>query len=696
MKYYIPIHCSNIDNVISSERIAPADYYRLCGYGYSYFKALNEVPCQRSICLLNSMAKVEAGEEQTEEIVYIELDEREVRAYASYPFSDGICVMETIALYPWNCRFLFMSEEAQRQAVILCRTSLCNKMWYYYAFDLAEARDRRTVSVKTDAGREEAVRFTRETIARDSAQNRLKGFLYAFVMGRYASVSQPLANLLQTERRMYDIATTLAGLKGYEWGRYQAQLEEMEARFEQVDPNRTELQRRWKAMIESRIEGDANRQAFDAIVRELGGEAVMKQNLALQTGLVIRPRTTPASNRYAEWEYYKRELEEYTLKQVVVFRMKKGDTNTSEDFRLDGMRVQMGAKYGDYYGRIVSQMIEGAEWLSEENLRLHRLEAASELTRRIRDIKIEKGEEWEGSAERTFLNDLRQHIGQGVKFDLTSAPDVVLKSMAIFVLKGDDFEEMMRYMEYSAMADYRFVLGLWGAMKGFAELPKTAIQRMRLDPAGEARIYLATHQLLKTAPEGVQVTVHEYQFRPKEQPQATVKTVSHELLQAIADKTIGLTNAQKASILDIWDENGGKADESFFKKVGKMKGIGAVKLKKLRETLLQEKKPAVANEPDLFGGQYKKTESPMDKSAWQYIEPLLPADAMVRQRVKDDFEWYLRSRRRSDSNAQMIAGYQLHLRQKANPSNPRYQWTATYFGGIDIDSVIKKLEEIYL
>lgn len=692
MNYYIPIHRDNIDNVITLEGIAPMSYYPARGFGYGYFKALKGVPCNNAIVLYDKIPKLEGLSADGEDmVVYIEMDSRFLLNYSSTKINEGIAITDTISLYPWNCRFLFQSEEALRQAVIMCRMSLCNKFWCYYNFDLIDSSVQKERIAFGDLYAN-ADNYTNERIAREQSANRLKGFLYTYVMGRYVSISQQLACFLQTERRMYDIATTMTGLQAYDRERYHAQLIELEDLLEKYDPNRLELQKRWKDMIERCFEGTSNQQAFETIVSELGGEGIMKANLAQREGISIRQRNWPVNSKYQDWNAYKKELEEYTQHQLMMFRIKKGDTNTNDDFTVDGMSIITEPKYGSFYGNLVSMIIAGTDWLTIENLRLHRLDVASELTRKVRDSIIAAGQEWEGSMARSYLNDLRQHIASGSVFDITKVSDVALRSLAVFILKGDDYEEMVRFMEYNAQADYRFVLGLWGACTGIADMPKTAIQRMHLDPQGEAKIYLATQKLTMLVPDDVQIKPHIYQFQKQKRQ---ISKPNQDILRILTDKSIGLTKGQRTEIVAIWDETKGKTDDEFFSRVKKIKGVGNVKLAKLKDalsySLAREK-----TEPTLFEQQVTKSvEQRFGIEAWQYIEPLLPDNGLVKSRVRDDLRWYVSHNRRNESNRHLIDGYRKHLEQKAHPTNPRYSWTAEYFGSLDIERIVAKLEEVY-
>lgn len=694
MKYYIPIHRDNIDNVTSAECLSPMEYYQENRIGYHYFRALDEVPSYKELLLFKSVPKISVEDEITEDVVvYIEFDDdKQLERFACTSFEEGVRVPGTIELYPWNCRLLFQSVEAVKQTVVMCRMSLNNKSWGYYEFDELTTKPAVYKMQKLKDARHEDVVNRLDAIKINEKRNRLKGFLYSYILGRYLSIPQSLATLLQTEKKMYDLATSLNGLQSYQGENIVRQLNDLEAQFLTLDPNRVELQRQWKIMVESHFKDSESQQSFETIIQELGGDRIMKYNFAKMSGVELRPRYEIGELRHADWKDYKRGLEDYTQNQLMRFRINKGDTNTKEDFVINGLQVNMSPKYGNFYGKLITYIISGSEWLTIDNLRLNRLDVASEITRLVRDAMIECGQDWEASPERSFLNGLRQYIASGGDFDITQAPSVVLKGIATFILKGDDFEEMMRYMEYTALNDYRFALGLWGACKGFVDMPKTATQRTKLDPKGEVRVYAATHQLLTDMPENAEIMHHVYEFRKKEKQPSTA---DNTFTQAIGAKIRGLTEKQQSAILDVWRENNEKIDDVFFAKVSKIKGVGSVKLKRIKEALKQSRIEE-DKEPDLFGLNLNEEQLYFDIKAWRYIEPLLPNDQIIRDKVKDDLKWFVSHSRRNASNKQMLLDYKDHLKQKAHPTNPRAKWTAAYFGELNIDAIMAVLEKLYL
>lgn len=694
MVYYIPIHIDNIDNVISSESLAPIDFYPDKTFGYHHYKPLKDIPNGKELFLFKRCPRIsDSNDEAEDNVAYIELNaDAQLAGMLTSPFNDGVRVLEPIAIYPWNCRFLFLTEEAMRQAVVMCRSSLCNKMWEYFEFDLLGSKPAfyKTGGLKGIIS-EKAVDL-QQLLAEETKHNRLKGFLYAYIMGRYVSLSQPLANLLRAEKKMYDIATTMEGLQLSEVNNFSDQLSYLEDIYEQNDPNRIELQRKWRAMIESRFKTAEDREAFESVIKEFGGESIMKTNFARASKIEVRPKFDIAQLRYTNWKQYKKELEDYTQWHLTSFRMKKGDTNTRDDFSVAGNKVVLNSKYGSFYGHLITTIIEGAEWISIDNIRLHRLDVASEVTRMVRDQMQGCGMEWKSSKERSYLNALRQHIALSAPFDINAAPSSTIKGIAIFLLKGDDFEEMLRYMEYSGQSDYRFALGLWGASVGYSDMPKTAIKRMKLDFKGEDNIYLSTCQYMTCMPNDVKLTRHVYQLqRELQTPTSSLQSIQNIL----KTKSLGLNSDQQLAIHDVWRGVDGKIGVDFWNGISSIKGIGKVKLKKLKEALSQESESRV-KQADMFENPSAANSRRIDMTAWQYIEPLLPIDPNVRIKVKDDLQWFLGKTVKSNDNRRVICDYKKHLYQKAHPRSAKSAWTTEYFGGLDIEGIITRLEEIFI
>lgn len=81
------------------------------------------------------------------------------------------------------------------------------------------------------------------------------------------------------------------------------------------------------------------------------------------------------------------------------------------------------------------------------------------------------GDEWSTSETRAFLNALRHHLaGEAFHHEWNNG---LLSSLAAFLINGDDWEDMLLFMQKKGMYDYRLAFALWGSFIGFADMPRT-------------------------------------------------------------------------------------------------------------------------------------------------------------------------------------------------------------------------------
>lgn len=84
-------------------------------------------------------------------------------------------------------------------------------------------------------------------------------------------------------------------------------------------------------------------------------------------------------------------------------------------------------------------------------------------------IRIYGNSKWQTSATRTFLNGLRHSLaGEFFQIEWNNG---MLSSLAAFLMRGDDWKDMMEFMQSHEMFDYRLAFAIYGTWTGFASLP---------------------------------------------------------------------------------------------------------------------------------------------------------------------------------------------------------------------------------
>ena len=92
---------------------------------------------------------------------------------------------------------------------------------------------------------------------------------------------------------------------------------------------------------------------------------------------------------------------------------------------------------------------------------------SDEITKSAKNVI---GSDWENSPIRTYLNQLRRHV-RGEEFN-HSWNNGVLSSISAVLIKGDEWEQLLNFMQSKGMYDYRIAFALYGVLNGFANMTR--------------------------------------------------------------------------------------------------------------------------------------------------------------------------------------------------------------------------------
>ena len=113
---------------------------------------------------------------------------------------------------------------------------------------------------------------------------------------------------------------------------------------------------------------------------------------------------------------------------------------------------------------------------SLEELRVNKASIAKNVVISIKNILEELGEQWVNAPVQLYFNAMRKNISDFTEFNLNEIKDVVLQSIAAFLLKGEDFESLKLYLETNAFCNYRYAFALWGAVSGYVSMPRSILE----------------------------------------------------------------------------------------------------------------------------------------------------------------------------------------------------------------------------
>ena len=112
---------------------------------------------------------------------------------------------------------------------------------------------------------------------------------------------------------------------------------------------------------------------------------------------------------------------------------------------------------------------------TSDTLRTDRFNIATQITIAAKNIWESLNWQWQGSPAQQFMNDLRQNIKSFTPLDVKKQDNPILKALAAFILKGEDFDAIVQFCEDNSYSDYSYSLALWGATIGYVKIPKPII-----------------------------------------------------------------------------------------------------------------------------------------------------------------------------------------------------------------------------
>jgi hypothetical protein len=92
---------------------------------------------------------------------------------------------------------------------------------------------------------------------------------------------------------------------------------------------------------------------------------------------------------------------------------------------------------------------------------------SDEITKSAKNVI---GSDWDNSPVRTYLNQLRRHV-RGEEFN-QSWDNGVLSSISAVLIKGDEWEQLLNFMQSKGMYDYRIAFAFYGVLNGFANMTR--------------------------------------------------------------------------------------------------------------------------------------------------------------------------------------------------------------------------------
>lgn len=458
--YYIPTSSLNFNNILSSESVSPKAFYKSRAFGYSRWATIPENPYDNSIVLydqLCSFMRPKSDYEDHPMVIEVVLDDIFINTLTNLNEHTSLSD-RTIYLDPFTTRIFFFSENDKRIALSLSDSSMETKFvrLYQKKIQIIAPPD---VSYSLPDPSKEVQSLNTTEIESDKRTNRMKGMLYGYYIGGLLSSSREDVIRLNSLRKIQDIlAAVLASYDHKATPQQRAELKNLYSSVQPEIPFFTKLSRlvSEKSLFDAIItlvrgefgyikgEFDADHEIsmlFSANPQNGKNPAIEKVNqLIRQTEEDMARKMTPVSVMERQIVVMDGSLSHISLPMLSV-----------SDKRLYRAWINDVLSKDEYSGKISTFK----EILSDD------------VTRKAKEI-LEP--EWKSSYPEITLNSLRRHV-RGDEFNHTWKDDIY-SSLSAVIVRGDDWQKLLRYMQDKVMTDYRLAFSMYGTVNGFANLPR--------------------------------------------------------------------------------------------------------------------------------------------------------------------------------------------------------------------------------
>ena len=453
MKYYIPTSSLNFNNILSTESLSPKSFYERRGFGYSRWFPVEENSIEYLTLLYDTPHMFERPKSDMEDhpmLIEIDVDDEFPKVTDGVYYTD-----KTIYLNPWQTKFIFFSEKDKTTALSLSDSSLETKLVRLYQKKISVQQFKDTYPIVPKDSITIPASDIDSLVEEDYVINKMKGLLYGYYIGANLSSTKENVQKLDTLREIRNIFSSV--LFSYDKIPSSAQHLRLNELFNYLDSQQP---------IYSDLEKEfGDRQTVDrifAIFKRYGYVFTSIDRTKLIHGL----QEDSDNNQSMTWINREIAHTQSLMKSSIV----KLDPDDAEIIVSSKDKVAVPKTIED---NLMANLF--VCWVNEVlcaksfNGKINSIKEllSDEITKSAKNVI---GSDWEDSPIRTYLNQLRRHV-RGEEFN-QSWDNGVLSSMSAVLIKGDEWEQLLNFMQSKGMYDYRIAFALYGVLNGFANMTR--------------------------------------------------------------------------------------------------------------------------------------------------------------------------------------------------------------------------------
>lgn len=721
-KYYIPTSSLNFNNILSTESISPKIFYDYRKFGYTRWFTVEENNI-KEITLLYSTPHIftcpDSDLEDHPMLIEINTDE-EFKQISE----DVFYTNKTIYLNPWDTIFHFFSENVKLTVLSMSESSLETKTVRLYE---------KKMKVTTFEGEYEKVEFmsvrpsdneVSQYIEKDYILNKMKGLLYGYYIGANLSMSSDLVNQLTTLREVQSIFLSIRSSQDKQPSQSQRKrLEELFLEIDHYHPIYRELKNEFQnenpdtinhffVFIKKKCPSYFSDKSINNLLSQLGADTDSNSSLSWIEEEIKKQNGEIISNR--------QRLDPDKAEIIVSSQDRLVSQKTIDDELMSNL---MRHWVNDVF---CSRSFDG-------NISPKRELLSDEITKKAKEVI---GNTWDDSSVRTYLNQLRRHV-RGQVFD-QPWDNGLLSSTAAVLIKGDDWESMLHFMQSKGMHDYRLAFAIYGVLNGFANMTRDFTDKLLNEESNYLmKVYrefygqlhekdiLGTIERMEQTKKLTPVDTHRAQI------EYSTTNISNEWADEIRHYAEGAIKRDKNKLLrsleDALRENGNNRNyHVFFGILAQLDGWSTANkkpseaLKRIKEHFLSK---CDGTEGTLFyNHDTQPAKTPQKSNAdilsdlrWIDRCALLINNPKAKKQFIEDAEWFIGNHNEwyndkkkgkllegryydhghGRSNVEVKERFGAYLRNKAENHHEKMGWLVKLYKEIPIDRILAEISKMY-
>lgn len=452
MKYYIPTSSLNFNNILSTESLSPKAFYDKRGFGYSRWFTVEENCIEHITLLYGTPHMFERPMSDIEDhpmLLEIDTDETFPQLAEDIFYTD-----RTIYLNPWQTKFIFFNERDRTTAMSLSDSSLETKLVRLYQRKIYVHQFEGTYPI-VQVPSSLSVGDINKYVEDDYIINKMKGLLYGYYIGANFSSTKESVLKLDTLREIQNIFSSV--LSSYDRIPSNVQRDRLNQLFDYLDS----LQPIY-IDLEKEI---GNKQLVDRIFSIFRRHGYIFTSID-RTKLIYGLQSDGENNQSVAWvsreiSHAKTLMESY----VVNLDPDEGEIIISSKDKVVAQKAITDSLLASLFLTWTNDVLCSKSFNGKINSIKEGL--SDEITKSAKNVI---GVEWDNSPVRTYLNQLRRHV-RGEEFNQIW-DNGLLSSISAVLIKGDEWEQLLKFMQSKGMYDYRIAFAFYGVLHGFANLTR--------------------------------------------------------------------------------------------------------------------------------------------------------------------------------------------------------------------------------